>query len=101
MKITITKNRSTGNIFYGARKLFMLLALCLGSISASANQNMIESIQYDTLPGNRLQVILKMSQEAIKPLSFTIDNPARIVFDFTGTGSSLPKKQQPIGKSVV
>ena len=97
MKITITKNRSTGNIFYGARKLFMLLALCLGSTSASANQNMIESIEYDTLPGNRLQVILKMSQEAIKPLSFTIDNPARIVFDFTGTGSSLPKKQQPIG----
>ncbi|MCK5002524.1 MAG: type IV pilus secretin PilQ [Gammaproteobacteria bacterium] len=97
MKITITKNRSTGNIFYRARKLFMLLALSLGSTSASANQNMIESIEYDTLPGNRLQIILKMSQEAIKPLSFTIDNPARIAFDFTGTGSSLPKKQQPIG----
>ncbi|MDH5610951.1 MAG: type IV pilus secretin PilQ [Gammaproteobacteria bacterium] len=58
---------------------------------------MIESVQYNTLPGNRVQVILEMSQEAVKPLSFTIDNPARIAFDFANTGSSLPKKQQPIG----
>ena len=100
MNTTITKNRSTGNFLYGARKFFILLILCLGSTSASANQNTIESVQYDTLPGNRLQVILKMSQEAVKPLSFTIDNPARIAFDFANTGSALPKKQQPIGVGV-
>ena len=100
MKRTISKNHSTGNIFYGARKLFTLLALCLASASASASQNMIESIQHNTLPGNRLQIILKMSQEAVKPLSFTIDNPARIAFDFAGTGSSLPKKRQAIGVGV-
>jgi len=97
MNKTITKNYSTGNFFYGTRKLFLLLVLCLGSASASARQNMIESIEYDTLPGNRLQVLLHMSQEAIKPLSFTIDNPARLVFDFANTGSTLPKKQQPVG----
>jgi type IV pilus assembly protein PilQ len=68
----------------------------MGSTLASA-QNMIETIQYNTLPGNRLQIILGMSEEAVKPLSFTIDNPARIAFDFAGTGSTLPKKQQPIG----
>ena len=100
MKRTINKNHSTGNIFYGARKLFTLLALCLASASAPASQNMIESIQHNTLPGNRLQIILKMSQEAVKPLSFTIDNPARIAFDFAGTGSSLPKKRQAIGVGV-
>ena len=100
MKRTISKNHSTGNIFYGARKLFTLLALCLASASAPASQNMIESIQHNTLPGNRLQIILKMSQEAVKPLSFTIDNPARIAFDFAGTGSSLPKKRQAIGVGV-
>ena len=79
----------------------MLLALCLcGASTSSASQNKVESIQYDTLPGNRLQVLVHMSQEAVKPISFTIDNPARIVFDFDNTGSSLPKKQQPIGVGV-
>jgi type IV pilus assembly protein PilQ len=38
-----------------------------------------------------------MSQETAKPLSFTIDNPARIAFDFANTNSKLPKRSQPIG----
>ncbi|MDH5710439.1 MAG: type IV pilus secretin PilQ [Gammaproteobacteria bacterium] len=58
---------------------------------------MIEAAEYNSLPGNRVQITLKMSERAVKPLSFTIDNPARIAFDFADTGSALPKKQQPIG----
>lgn len=99
MKIIRNKNQDNGNAFYsGMNRLLSLVALllCMGSSIASA-QNMIESIQYSTLPGNRLQITLGMSQEAVKPLSFTIDNPARIAFDFAGTGSTLSKKQQPIG----
>ena len=98
MKIT-TKNLNIGNAFFGAKKLLSLIAmlLCFTSASVLANQNMIESVEYNTLPGNRVQVILNMSGKAIKPLSFTIDNPARIAFDFADTGSLLPKKQQPIG----
>ncbi|MDH5388128.1 MAG: type IV pilus secretin PilQ [Gammaproteobacteria bacterium] len=102
MKTTITKNHNKGNALYGANKLLTFLAfvLCLGSYSASASQNTIESIQYDNLPGNRLQITLEMSEKAVKPLSFTIDNPARIAFDFADTGSTLPKRQQPIGIGV-
>jgi type IV pilus assembly protein PilQ len=71
------------------------LLLCLGSTLATA-QNMIENVQYSSLPGNRLQIVLSMSEQAVKPLSFTIDNPARIAFDFASTGSSLPKRRQQI-----
>ena len=97
----IIRNKYQDNvktIYSGMNRLLSLvtLLLCMGSSIASA-QNMIESIQYSTLPGNRLQITLGMSQEAVKPLSFTIDNPARIAFDFAGTGSTLSKKQQPIG----
>jgi len=101
MKTIINRNIKTTS-FFGLRSLSSLLAfmLCLGislgSSTASA-QNVIESIQYSAIPGNRLQVVLSMSQEAVKPLSFTIDDPARIAFDFANTGSALPKKQQPIG----
>jgi type IV pilus assembly protein PilQ len=64
---------------------------------AAAAQNTLESVTYSTLPGNRLQIVLGMSQETAKPLSFTIDNPARIAFDFANTNSKLPKRSQPIG----
>lgn len=102
MNITITKNHNQKNAPYRVHKLLTLftLLLCLGNATASAKQNTITSIQYNTLPGNRLQIILDMSKQAVKPLSFTIDNPARIAFDFANTGSALPKKQQPVGIGV-
>lgn len=102
MKIIITKNHNSGKVLFGTHRLlsFIVLLLCFSSASVSANQNVIESVQYNTLPGNRLQIILEMSEKAVKPLSFTIDNPARIAFDFANTGSALPKKQQPIGVGV-
>lgn len=98
MKTTITKTHNSVYTHFTALRLFTLLAsyFFLGSASALASQNVIESAQYNTLSDNRLQIVLTMSQEATKPLSFTIDNPARIAFDFQDTGSTLPKKQQPI-----
>lgn len=59
--------------------------------------NVIQNVEFSTLPGNRLQISLELSELAITPLSFTIDNPARIAFDFEATGSKLPKRSQPIG----
>ncbi len=78
--------------------------LCLLSVftlaKASLSGNVIEAVDYATLPGNRLQISLRLSQQAVTPLSFTIDNPARIAFDFTNTGSSLPKRAQSIGVGI-
>ena len=102
MNTIITNNHTIGKISFSAGKSLTLLVLllCFSISSVHASQNTIESVQYNTLPGNRLQLILEMSQEAVKPLSFTIDNPARIAFDFANTASSLPKSQQPIGIGV-
>ena len=78
--------------------------LCLLSVftlaKADLSGNVIEAVDYATLPGNRLQISLKLSQQAVTPLSFTIDNPARIAFDFANTGSSLPKRAQSIGVGI-
>ena len=102
MNIVTTKYHNQGNAIYYAHKLLMLLTLllCFGNASAAVNQNTIKSIQYSTLTGNRIQITLDMTRQAVKPLSFTIDNPARIAFDFANTDSVLPKKQQPIGIGV-
>jgi type IV pilus assembly protein PilQ len=67
---------------------------------ASAQQNAIEAISYSTLPGNRIQINIRLSQDAEDPLSFTIDNPARIAFDFNNTISKLPKRKQNISVGI-
>ena len=81
-------------------QLLLLVLIVLLSIPkgpAFASTNAIESIRYSSLPGNRLQIIFGMAQQASKPLSFTIDNPARIAFDFPDTISRLPQRSQNIG----
>ncbi len=98
---TITSRKHTGGIGHNlfGRLLMTVFAVTawVASSVAVAAQNSIESIQYSTLPGNRIQIVLSMSEQAVKPLSFTIDNPARIAFDFANTTSKLPKRAQPIG----
>lgn len=84
----------------GISSLLLLVTILLKMNVAIAAQNSLESVTYSTLPGNRLQIILGMSQETAKPLSFTIDNPARIAFDFGNTTSKLPKRSQPIGVGI-
>lgn len=87
----------------------MFIRNCMAALSvilyiscgqAYAESNTIEAITYSTLPGNRIQINIKLSQDAEDPLSFTIDNPARIAFDFNNTVSKLPKRKQNIGVGI-
>lgn len=56
----------------------------------------VDDISYSVLPGERVQLQIELS-EAMQgePLSFTIDNPARIALDFPNTslGSGTSKNQ--------
>jgi len=101
MSILITgKTRRIKKIMPGFSRVLLLVATLFTTSAATAAQNSLESVTYSTLPGNRLQIVLEMTQETQKPLSFTIDNPARIAFDFPGTISNLPKRSQPIGVGI-
>jgi type IV pilus assembly protein PilQ len=66
-------------------------------IQAADAANTLESVDVGSLPGNKVQVILKMSEPAEQPLSFTIDNPARIALDLPDTRNGLGKAAKPIG----
>jgi type IV pilus assembly protein PilQ len=77
--------------------LLSTLAIAKTTQAPATPSNSIKSVQYSSLPGNRLQISLELTEQAVTPLSFTIDNPARIAFDFANTGSKLPKRSQPIG----
>jgi len=78
----------------------LLTAACLmfgGILAAHAAGNTLQAVEFSSLPGNKAQITLTMSQPATTPLSFTIDNPARIALDFPDTANSLTNRSQNIG----
>lgn len=87
--------------------LFVAITL-LGSFSAHAvdatdetTQQVLEEVGFVSLSGDRVQIKLSLSGAGVveEPLSFTIDNPARIALDFPNTKSSVARKV-PIGMGI-
>ncbi|MGD2137661.1 MAG: type IV pilus secretin PilQ [Gammaproteobacteria bacterium] len=71
----------------------------LASVQAAAPEtdNTLQSVEYSGLPGNKVLITLTLSKPAPDPLSFTIDNPARIALDFPDTSNALAQRNQDIG----
>lgn len=68
---------------------------------AVEEKNVIEDILYAKLPGDRIQVTLKMAKPPVEPNAFTITNPARISLDFPKTRIGLAKKSIAIKEAAV
>jgi len=64
-----------------------------GSPARAADQPALQTIDVQPLPGQQLQLTLHLSAPAAQPLSFTIDNPARISFDLLNTTLALPSRR--------
>ncbi len=83
----------------------LALALMLGGAWAeaapAANGPTLQEISSASLPGGKVQIKLRHSAPPPAPLSFTIDNPARIVLDFADTAHSLAQSSQSVGIGAV
>ena len=96
--IGATKSTARG----GWNLVLILSAVLLGCglVTAQAAEqaatNALKSVEFSSLPGNKAQIVLTMSHKAPAPLSFTIDNPARIALDFPATKDELAKRTQKI-----
>jgi type IV pilus assembly protein PilQ len=64
-------------------------------------QNAIEEIVYAKLPGDRIQVQLRMTGSPAKPAMFTTSNPARIALDFPNTRVNMAKTSTKVGQGAV
>jgi len=79
----------------------MLLGLTLGSAIAVAEDqagltNKIESVDYSTLPGGRVNIRVRTTEPlANPPAGFTLNNPSRIALDFPKVGNGLAKNNIP------
>jgi type IV pilus assembly protein PilQ len=69
-------------------------------LPASANQ--LQAVDVTALPGGRLNVQLQLSQPlASAPLSFTLSNPPRIVFDLPNAVNATGKNVLPVNQGVL
>ena len=69
------------------------LAVVPGTPVLAQDQLSLQAVDVQPLAGQQLQLTMKLSGPAPQPLSFTIDNPARISFDLPGTTLALPSRR--------
>jgi type IV pilus assembly protein PilQ len=70
-----------------------VLGLAAGPPARAADQPALQAIDVQPLPGQQLQLTMRLSGPAPQPLSFTIDNPARISFDLPNTTLALASRR--------
>ncbi|HEX9877649.1 MAG TPA: type IV pilus secretin PilQ [Gammaproteobacteria bacterium] len=84
------------------RRLARLAALtvtCFAALPAMAQTGaarQLEAIDVQSLPGQGLEVRLRLSETPPEPMSFTIDNPARIALDLPDTALGLESRRQDV-----
>ena len=71
---------------------FLLMSIC----TLSWADNVLKDVNVTRLPGKKVQITFEMEKPATKPMSFTVDNPARIAFDFRDTKNAVGKHKHVI-----
>jgi type IV pilus assembly protein PilQ len=75
----------------------VLLTLMLTALVVEAQQPVqLTAIDVQPLPGAQVELRLRLSGPAPDPMSFTIDNPARISLDLPNTTLALPSRRQDV-----
>ena len=72
------------------------LLLFWGAAASAQEGNRLQDIQVQSLPGQRVELRLIMSETAPEPLAFTIDNPARIALDLPSTSLGLSSRRRDV-----
>lgn len=96
----INQNGYASRIISATGLLSAMLLMLLVSPQVQA-QNSLSDITYSTLPGDKVQIKLKLEHALqTEPASFTIDNPARIAFDLPDTRLGLDERTKDVGVGV-
>ncbi len=74
----------------------VLLFASAGTHAQDAPGNTLQDIQVQSLPGQQVELRLILSGPAPEPLSFTIENPARIALDLPDTALGLSSRRRDV-----
>jgi len=92
-------NPTTGRRFTATRLVVLTQAALLllwGAFANAQEGNRLQDIQVQSLPGQRIELKLIMSDVAPEPLAFTIENPARIALDLPDTTLGLTSRRRDV-----
>lgn len=79
------------------RRAAALVAISLGMLHhAWAQEATLDDIRFASLPGNDFEVQLEFSGAPPEPRSYSVDEPARVVFDFEGVKSALKERRHSL-----
>ncbi len=86
-----------------ATSYFWIVIAVVVFIATGSNAYAAQLMQIDAnaLPGDQVQLRLKLSDAAPTPLTFTVDNPARISMDLPDTTIALPARRIDVKRGVV
>ncbi|MBT8109045.1 MAG: type IV pilus secretin PilQ [Gammaproteobacteria bacterium] len=73
-----------------------VVLLFWGAIASAQEGNRLQDIQVQSLPGDRVELKLIMSETAPEPLDFTIENPARIALDLPNTALGMTSRRRDV-----
>jgi len=85
-----------------AAAAWLMIAAFLGILPSQARAQdgpKLTAIDVQPLPGQQVQLTMRLSGPAPQPLSFTIDNPARISLDLPNTTLALPSRRIDVHSS--
>lgn len=89
------KNEKMVINYLKATLTFSILSM-MTMVSVIAAAADLQSVDYSSLAGDKTRLVLTFSDPVEKPNTFSIDDPARVVLDFTGVKNLLDKKTQQI-----
>ncbi|MFC6670218.1 AMIN domain-containing protein [Marinobacterium aestuariivivens] len=80
----------------GWQLVLMLVACCLITVRAQAENVMLKDSAFVALPGHKLEVRLDFDMPPPSPRAYAIDSPPRLVLDLFGASNDLGRRQLDI-----
>lgn len=79
--------------------VLLFAGITLQALAQGANR--LEGITFTTGAGNKVELTLRLSDNAPTPLTFTVDNPARIALDLPDTSVAMSSRRVDVKQGVV
>lgn len=93
----MTKRAMTKRLSHIVTMISLMGIFATAGFSSVVQAATLDDISYSVLPGERVQLTIELSEPMQgEPISFTIDNPARIALDFPNTTLGAVTKNQSI-----
>jgi type IV pilus assembly protein PilQ len=72
-----------------------------GQAAVAQSTNRLESIEAQATSGDKVELTLRLSDAAPTPLTFTVDNPARIALDLPATSVAMTSRRVDVKQGVL